>query len=143
MSAVTEERPDAVLMQAFRMCTIPAAEWAHREHLRIATLFLVETRDLDTAHILMRVGIIRQNAAQGLVETAIRGYHETITRAWLLVVQNALAEDRELFSSTQALLASTRAHRARLPLRYYSRDRLMSRRLAATFVTSDRQPLPK
>jgi len=38
----------------------------------------------------MRNGIKRLNAAHGLVETPIRGYHETLTRFWVWRVARCL-----------------------------------------------------
>ena len=77
---------DQDLWEAFGSETLPESEWTHRAHLRVAWLHS-SRYPLDEAHVMMRVGIIRLNAAHGLVETAARGYHETITRVWLVVVR--------------------------------------------------------
>ena len=89
----------------------------------------------------MRVGIVRLNAAHGLVETAKRGYHETMTRAWLLLVGAAMQESTEAESS----LAFLEAHGARLgkdaPLRHYSRERLLSLEARTRYVEPDLAPV--
>ena len=76
---------DEALWQAFSTSTLPAEAWTHRAHLRMAWLFL-KRHPLDEAHLLLRVGIIRLNAFHGLVETPVRGYHETLTRLWLALI---------------------------------------------------------
>lgn len=114
---------DEVLWRAFHDRTLPAAQWTHAAHLRIAAMHLARY-SLDEAHLLMRVGIIRLNAAHGLVETATRGYHETLTRVWLLLVAAGHAVERDV------------------PLRYYSRERLFSLAARATFIEPDLAPLP-
>src|SRR5215475_3892049 len=80
--------PDDELWHAFHAATLPVAQWNHAAHLRVAWLHLAR-HELDEAHLRMRVGIIRLNAAHGLVETAERGYHETLTRVWLVLVAAA------------------------------------------------------
>src|SRR2546421_8516539 len=76
---------DAEFLAAFRAQTIPQAEWNHRSHVRAAYLHLCEM-PFERAMDSMREGIKRLNAAHGLVETPERGYHETLTRAWLTVI---------------------------------------------------------
>jgi hypothetical protein len=94
---------------------------------------------LDEAHLRMRLGIVRLNAAQGLVETATRGYHETITRVWLALVQErrrvAAGEDSLAFLAGNALPREA-------PLAYYSRERLFSLAARSMFVEPDLAPLP-
>jgi ribosomal protein S18 acetylase RimI-like enzyme len=114
---------DEALWRAFGDRTLPATQWTHAAHLRIAAMH-VARYSLDEAHLQMRVGIIRLNAAHGLVETATRGYHETLTRVWLVLVAAGEAADRDA------------------PLRYYSRDRLFSLAARTRFVEPDLAPLP-
>lgn len=97
--------------------------------------------DLDESHLRIRVGIIRLNAAHDLVETAERGYHETLTRTWLAIVATATrtrpASDSESFLEAHRL----DLHKTAL-LRHYSRKALLSIRTRAVFVEPDREPLP-
>jgi hypothetical protein len=55
----------------------------------------------------MRAGIIRLNERHGLVETSVRGYFETLTRAWVVLVADA--RRRSLVTSSAELLATPRA----------------------------------
>ncbi len=129
---------DAALWEAFGERTLSAAEWTHAAHLRIAWMHLARY-SLDEAHLRMRLGIVRLNVAQGLVETATRGYHETITRVWLALVQEgrrvAPGEDSRAFLAKHALPREA-------PLAYYSRERLFSLTARSRFVEPDLAPLP-
>jgi GNAT superfamily N-acetyltransferase len=131
---------DAALWGAFRYSTLPEAEWTHRSHLRVAFLHLARW-SLDEAHLRMRVGIIRLNATHGLEETAERGYHETMTRVWLALVAHTRAADAH--ASSEAFLA---AHPdlldKQLPLRFYSRQRLLALEARTVFVQPDVAPVP-
>jgi hypothetical protein len=129
---------DDDLWRAFHDGTLPAAQWTHTAHLRIAWLHLAR-HDLDEAHLRMRVGIIRLNAAHGLVETAQRGYHETLTRVWLVVV--AAARRRAPGPDSTALLDRPGLDRE-APLAHYSRERLFSVAARARFVPPDLTELP-
>lgn len=131
---------DQTLWEAFHASRLPAAQWTHREHLRVAWMFL-QRHALDEAHLLMRVGIIRLNAFHGLVETPARGYHETLTRVWLVLVASRRQTATEATSD-----AFVEAHAGPLgrdaALVHYSRARLMSARARAIFVAPDLAPLP-
>ncbi len=131
---------DQELWQAFVGGTLPEKDWTHQAHLRVAWLYS-ERHDLDEAHVLMRVGIIRLNARHGLVETPARGYHETITRVWLALIR---ALRKEVVASTSTAFVTACGDRlARdAPLRHYTRDRLMSVEARAKFVDPDLLPLP-
>jgi hypothetical protein len=131
---------DRALWDAFSESRLPADRWTHREHLRVAWMFL-ERHPLDEAHLLMRVGIIRLNAFHELVETPARGYHETLTRVWLALIARLRATASERTSD-----AFVEAHSASLSrdavLSHYSRERIMSVRARSIFVEPDLAPLP-
>lgn len=127
---------DAALWDAFHARTLSHDEWTHRAHLRMAFLHLAKYPDLDEAHLRIRAGIIRLNATHGLEETPKRGYHETLTRVWLVLVQKARAiepcADSLTFLARHDELLDREA-----PLRHYSRDRLFSATARSIFVPPD------
>jgi hypothetical protein len=129
---------DDALWRAFHDATLPAAAWTHAAHLRIAWLHLAR-HELDEAHLRMRVGIIRLNAAHGLVETAQRGYHETLTWVWLVLV--AAVRRRAPAADSTSVLGQPGLERE-APLAYYSRARLFSVAARARFVAPDLAELP-
>src|SRR5262245_56821897 len=120
---------DEALWRAFHDRTLSHAQWTHAAHLRIAWLHLAR-HELDEAHLRMRVGIIRLNAAHGLVETEARGYHETLTRVWLVLVRAARrrsrATDSASFLETEGDDGDDDGLDRNAPLRFYSRERLFS-----------------
>lgn len=131
---------DDTLWRAFAAHALTHTDWTHEAHLRVAWLH-VTRYSIDEAHLRMRAGIIRLNERHGLVESAERGYFETLTRAWLVLV---LAAQRETHAdSSTALLAAAPdlLDRAR-PLRHYSRQLLETARARAIFVEPDLEPLP-
>jgi hypothetical protein len=129
---------DDALWLAFHERTVPAAEWTHLAHVRVAWLHLARY-ELDDAHLRMRAGIIRLNAVHGLVELPTRGYHETITRVWLVLIaaarREAAGRDSLDFLAAHGLARDT-------PLRFYSRERLFSVAARACFVAPDLAELP-
>ena len=79
----------------------------------------------------MRDGILRLNAAHGVATTPTRGYHETITRFYMRVLCDYVANEEERPAGSwpervTRLLA--RYGERELPLRHYTKDLLMSRR---------------
>lgn len=95
-------------------------------------------RPLET----LRTGIQRLNRRHGTPETPTRGYNETRTCAWLLLVLQAVREAGES-ADWQAVLRNTPALRdAGLLERYYSVDVLASAETKHRFVLPDRLRLP-
>jgi multimeric flavodoxin WrbA len=136
---------DDALWAAFHERVLSAAEWTHTAHLRMAWMHLARY-PLDEAHLRMRVGIMRLNVAQGLVETPQRGYHETITRVWLALVQEARQAEAAAggtVATDSASFVAAHGFARELPLAYYSRERLFSVAARAMFVEPDLAPLPR
>jgi hypothetical protein len=131
---------DAELWQRFTTQNLTHAEWNHVLHVRTAFLHLVRY-DLDEAHLRMRAGIIRLNHRHGLEESPTRGYFETMTRAWLCLVQAARHDCDPVDSLALLALHPDLMERA-LPLRHYTKDLLMSVRARTIFVEPDVAPLP-
>jgi hypothetical protein len=132
---------DEQLWLAFEASSLPAAEWTHEAHLRTAFLF-GQRFELDEAHLRLRAGIIRLNARHGLVESAARGYFETMTRAWLVLVTHA-RQCSGAETSLELLALCPELRDRTLPLRHYSKERLVSTRARAIFVPPDLAPLPE
>jgi hypothetical protein len=131
---------DEELWLAFGTSKLPAGDWTHHAHLRVAWMFL-KRHPLDEAHVLMRVGIIRLNAFHGLVETPSRGYHETLTRLWLSLVASSMqtADAPRSGAFVDACIDSLGKDAV---LRHYSPELATSVRARAIFVEPDRLPFP-
>lgn len=130
---------DEALLCAFVERRISSRGWSHTAHVRTACIHAAR-HDLDEAHLRLRVGIIRLNERHGLVESSTRGYHETLTRVWLHLVDDArrragISDSRELLEAAPELLDRS------LPLRHYSKALLSSVRARSVFVPPDLVPL--
>ena len=129
---------DDALWSAFHDRTLDHAQWTHAAHLRVAWMHLARY-ELDEAHLRMRVGIIRLNAAHQLVETEMRGYHETLTRVWLVLVR---AARRRTPATDSASFLEAHGLDRDAPLRFYSRERLFSVAARALYLPPDLAELP-
>lgn len=69
-----------ILVAHFEAATWPLSEWHHRQHIKIAYLYLREF-PLEVAVERMRTGLRAYNAANQVPEGVDRGYHETMTQA--------------------------------------------------------------
>ena len=136
MSAVSLD--DDALWSAFHDRALDHAQWTHAAHLRVAWLHLARY-ELDEAHLRMRVGIIRLNLAHELVETEVRGYHETLTRVWLVLVR---AARRQMVHADSASFLEEHGLDRNVPLRFYSRERLFSVAARAVYLPPDLTELP-
>lgn len=131
---------DQRLWQAFNDSALIRAEWTHETHVRTAFLHC-QRYPLDEAHLRLRAGIIRLNERHGLIETSARGYFETLTRAWLVLVADAGARSGAT-SSRELLERCPELYDRTLLSRYYSNELLASVRARAIFVTPDLESLP-
>jgi hypothetical protein len=131
------------LAARFGDAAIPASEWTHEAHLVIGTWHVAR---LGPAAALdrLRAGIRALNAAHGTENSDTRGYHETITRVYVRLIDAFLrtrTPGEPLDDSIAALLAGPLAARE-VVLRHYSRPLLFSPAARRDFVEPDLEPLP-
>lgn len=129
------------LITEFEACTLPRAHWNHRAHLTVA-LWYASRLDADDALDAVRRGILRLNEACGVTSTPTSGYHETITRFYMRVVSHFVEKEGEGDWACRANRLIERFGEKDLPLRHYSKDRLMSTAARAAWVEPDLIPLP-
>ncbi len=132
---------DAEFLQQFESLTLPLAQWHHRDHLRVAYLYLTQN-DFETAARKVTTGIRAHNAAHGIVDTPTSGYHETQTLLWLHLVAATLAqygpgEGVDDFLNFHSQLFTQKIHRF-----YYSKALYTSPEARARFVPPDLAALP-
>ena len=133
------ERDEEVnlLAQAFEERTLPKSEWTHAAHL-VVGLYYCYHNPLGVAKNLMSDGIYWLNDAHGTPNTETSGYHETLTVFWLRTVANYIEKtgrDAGLAALANGLLATL--DDPRLPLKYYSRERLFSPEARLNYVEPD------
>ena len=133
----TSEAELDALCRAFEEARIPRECWLHREHVAVATLFLLQQRGIDD----IRSGIQKLNAANGVETTPVMGYHETITRFWAHLIGHRLTTlEGSRLEKVNAVL--TEFSRKMMLFDYYSYDRAMSVEARATWVEPDLKSLP-
>jgi hypothetical protein len=77
------------LAKAFLACTLPKKEWTYHAHLRVGLWHLMR-HDAKETLALLRTRIQRYNASRGTLNTDHSGYHETITRFYVWVIDRFL-----------------------------------------------------
>ena len=124
-------------------CDLARAEWTHEAHLAATTYLLLRHPAVNLD--LELPGLIRRyNESVGGVNSDTQGYHETITRVFLHGVRLFLSEadpKRLLHDLVNELLLSPMGRRD-WPLRFYSRERLLSVEARRSFVVPDVAALP-
>ena len=127
------------LVQSFENHTLPKKDWDHQAHLSVA-LWYLKKFDKETALCKLRSGIITYNVAVGTANTTESGYHETLTLFWVEVLEAFLksVEDTEkcVEACCEILMDSPYADK-QLPLKYYSKDCLMSVKARSRWVEPD------
>jgi hypothetical protein len=132
---------DEALLRAFESFSIPRDRWRHRDHLRVAYL-LLSRHPFDEALSRFRKGVKAINAVHGVVDAPDRGYHETMTVAWLRVVDAMRREYGPAESSEAFCDRHPELHPKTLLRLFYSRRRMMSAEAKARFVEPDLTALP-
>ena len=131
------------LVAQFEDCTLPKAEWTHQAHLTVA-LWYAAHLSYEEALGAVRDGIRRLNAAHGVPTTPTRGYHETITRFYMRVVSDYVRTVEEGptddWSARVTRLLARYGDRD-LPLRHYTKGRLLSPEARFGWVEPDLRPL--
>jgi hypothetical protein len=127
---------DQAFIDAFLTCRLPAAQFNHCGHLRIAWL-LLQRHSLERAIEEICNGIARLAAHLG----APGKYHRTLSEAVVrLMAQGGAARLSwdEFLSANPELLTDVKGTVGR----YYSSELLDSARARLAFVEPDRLPLP-
>jgi hypothetical protein len=122
---------------AVENCSYPAAEFRHADHIRLAWIYLRRHAVADAGQRIS-VTIRRFATAAGKPDR----YHETITQAWLHLVDRALRATPHECSFTEFI----EKHRWLLDRRalapFYSEALLASAASRVHWVEPDLQPLP-
>jgi hypothetical protein len=130
------------LVAAFRDGTLPRAAWTHEAHMRVGA-WHVHHHGAAEALDLLRERITRLNERHGTVSSDTSGYHETITAAYVRLIEAFFATFGPaiaLEARVAALLAGPLAERTVL-FRFWSREVLMSVAARRAWVEPDLAPL--
>ena len=130
------------LVARFLAREIPREEWTHRAHVIVGT-WHVDRYGPEVSLARLRVAIRNLNDRHGTPNSSTSGYHETVTRAFVQLLVQLLADcppDITLAERVARIVASPLADKDIL-LRFYSRDRLMSPSARAEWIEPDLAPL--
>ena len=128
---------DEQFLAAFEATTLPKEDFPHREHVRLAWLYLGRHEFADAS----------QRVVDGIKRFAARHdvpglYHETITRAWLRLIEAGRCA-APAAASFQAFLEANPQLATKGALDpYYDPATLQSAEARAVFAPPDRAPLP-
>ena len=114
------------IFEGFESCELSKKEWTHEAHLIIAVWYVNEY-SIDKALNLLREKISRLNISNGVDNTDTSGYHETITKFWLITVKKFIMSN-DVFSVAHAcnLLVNSNDANPDYMLNFYDKDVLFS-----------------
>ena len=132
---------DEQLLEAFLNQSIPLSEWDHRKHLRLAWIHLRKYEFEDSVERI-RAGIMKYNSAVGVADSLTSGFHETMTGAWMSLIDFTMREhgagtDSEAFFEAQPQLCVKQLLRL-----FYSRSCIVSERAKHAFIVPDLTDFP-
>ncbi len=130
-------RSDEEFLRAFEELSFPADRFHHREHIRVAWLYLKST-DATRAAERMSEGIRRFANHHG----ATQKYHHTLTLAWMRLVAAALVETPDGHTFEQFIVAHPQLKDTELLDQYYSKELLQTVAARETWVEPDLRSLP-
>lgn len=122
------------LVDRLERCLLAKEEFHHRDHLAVAVVYLYAS-DLEMAMNRMRCSLKRFAAYHGVTGL----YHETLTRFWLLQVDQRLDRSRCLEESVRAVQEQLKDKN--LAFEYYSRERIDSKEARETWLKPDLKEL--
>lgn len=130
------------LVHRFETGQLPKEKWTHEAHFVMA-LWYCSHQPLPVAIQSIKEGIKRYNINIGGFNTDDSGYHETITVFYTRVIIDYLLQD-DPFRSFEEKLPSFLQQSFLLkdfPLRYYTKELLMSKDARKKWMPPDIQPL--
>lgn len=142
--SLTSTEPDALknIVKAFENHTLPLQRWTHEAHLSTGLWYIL--KDGKAAALCkIRSGIISYNLAMGVRNTSSSGYHETITVFWVWLLDQYLKHFGEGKNIEELADAFVKSHYAakELPLKFYSKEALMSTAARGQWLAPDIQAL--
>jgi GNAT superfamily N-acetyltransferase len=123
--------------------TLELRSWGHKDHLHVA-LAMLRAADMnqDVAMDRMRSALKGFLEVLGVETTPEQGYHETLTRGFMIVLRDLARRFADESLADLALRAGLDLGDKRYLLHYWSRDRMMSSEARYGWVEPDLYPLP-
>ena len=117
------------VVRKLEQCVFAPSEFHHRDHLAVCVAYLY-AGDLETAMDRMRASLLRFTAHHN-----VKGYHETITRFWMRLVDQHL--DRQLCLGEAVGRIQAELGDKGLIYSYYSKERLHSPEAKQSWMEPD------
>jgi hypothetical protein len=133
---------DEKFLADFEACRLPLATWHHRDHLKIAYLYL-RRYALEEAGTRVRTGIRAHNAAHNLPDLPMSGYHETMTQAWMHLVHFSLCEFGPAASADEFCDKNPQLSQKNLLRFFYTAEVFLSPLAKTEFLEPDVIPFPR
>ena len=126
-----------LLVQKFEQAILPAEEWTHHAHLTVGLWHLQHYDEFESI-IRLRSRIISLNNVHGTPNTAMRGYHETITLFWVWILKEYICRNnfRDIPECYNEFLSS-KYQKAGLLFQFYTREFLFTVKARAVWVGPD------
>jgi GNAT superfamily N-acetyltransferase len=133
---------DERFLEQFENQEWPLAQWHHRQHIKVAYLYL-QKYSLEEACQRIAKGICSYNAANKIVDTPTSGYHETMTQAWVRLVDFAIKQYGMAKTADEFFDGHPELWQFKTLRLFYSRERFMSAEAKANFVEPDLTAFPR
>jgi hypothetical protein len=131
------ELTDSEFVRMFETCELPNECFHHRDHIRLAWIYLQRYGELEAGRQMGQA--IRNFAAH---HGKSDKYHETLTVAWLRLVQSAIARTPQAAKIEDLSIAAPELLDKRTIEKFYSPAALASDKARTSWVEPDRQALP-
>ncbi len=128
------------MFQRWKDGSLPGPAFNHGAHLAVCAYLAFEFRGEELA-LAMKRELIRFNAAVGTPDDPDRGYHETLTRFWCALVEDAISgQTTKLEAARNAVQIYGDDRNA--ASRYYDFDVLKSREARRVWIPPNLKRLP-
>jgi hypothetical protein len=129
------------LVESFLHCNLAKEKYTHAAH--ILSGFYLYCSHGKAAFDLMEKHIILYNAAVGTVNSDDSGFHKTITFFWMNAIEQfAATMDNPSFSDENIrLIYNSALMDKNLPLNFYTREYLFTKKARKEIVEPDMKPL--
>lgn len=130
------------LIEQFETCKLPKEKWTHQAHFVMA-LWYCSHQPLGFAIQSIKEGIKRYNISVGGANTDDSGYHETITVFYTKLIIDYIFQGDPCrpFENRLAEFLQQPFLSKDFPLRYYTKEWLMSKEARKKWMPPDIQPL--
>jgi len=131
------------LVESFLHCNLAKEKYTHAAHI-LSGFYLFCTHG-KTAFVLMEKHIMLYNMAVGTVNSDDSGFHKTITFFWMKAIEQFSKTLNHLSFSDENIrvIYDSALMDKNLPLNFYSREYLFTKKARKEIVEPDLKPISK